>query len=480
MNEAVARQRGLNEYDKSVLFGIAAAFAAAGIYGAIYGAIVLVAVVGGALAAAALVVALVSKGGTASQVGLPVIGMAEVALLIHAARGHAEAHFAVFAFLAILVAYRRVLPILVGALAIAVHHLSFNYFQQWAWGPVCFLEPSLMRVFEHAAYVIVEAIVLVHLAVRARGEFQASAELADVAADMVRHDGTVDLAIAKRNIESPVAAELAGALRRIGEMIGHARIASDAIRAEAREIATSNESLNARTTRAAEGLQHIVAGIQGVSSAMRDTSDVARSATRLADSASSTAEEGGKAVGQVINNMTRIQQSSQRINEIIGVIDGIAFQTNILALNAAVEAARAGEQGRGFAVVASEVRSLAKRSAEAAREITHLITASVQQVEEGGVLVASAGQTIDRVVAQVREVADYIQQIMRTTAENVASFERIDGAVVNLDNGTQQNAALVENLAAATESMRAQAEQLATSLRYFHVDDIATPVPSGG
>jgi methyl-accepting chemotaxis protein len=202
---------------------------------------------------------------------------------------------------------------------------------------------------------------------------------------------------------------------------------------------------------------------------VRNNADVARQATSLAESASAVAGKGGEVVGRVVHTMQEISDASRRIADIIGTIDGIAFQTNILALNAAVEAARAGEQGRGFAVVAGEVRTLAQRSAEAAKEIKSLIGASVEKVENGTGLVAEAGRTMDDIVAQVRRVNDLIAEIGAATVEQTSGIGQINDAVTQLDQVTQQNAALVEESAAAADSLRTQAGLLVQAVSAFKV-----------
>jgi methyl-accepting chemotaxis protein len=209
--------------------------------------------------------------------------------------------------------------------------------------------------------------------------------------------------------------------------------------------------------------------MEQMTSAVSQNANSARAVSDLAADASKVAEQGGAVVGDVVSSMACISASSRKIADIIGVIDGIAFQTNILALNAAVEAARAGEQGRGFAVVASEVRNLAHRSAQAAREIKSLIGESVQQVENGSQLVQGAGTTMQRIVAQVREMNTLIGEITRATVEQSSGLAEVNRAVTELDHMTQQNAALVEQSAAAAESMRQQATRLAQAASGFRL-----------
>jgi len=251
------------------------------------------------------------------------------------------------------------------------------------------------------------------------------------------------------------------------EVVGQVRSASDSIATGSSQIASGNADLSQRTEEQASNLQQTAASMEQLTATVKTNADTARMANQLATGASGVATQGGVMVRRVVATMAGISQSSTRIADIIGTIDGIAFQTNILALNAAVEAARAGEQGRGFAVVASEVRSLAQRSAEAAKEIKGLIGASVTQVEEGSRLVGDTGRTMDDIVLQVKRVTDLIAEIGSASHEQTTGIEQIGDAVNQLDQVTQQNAALVEESAAAAESLRVQADQLARTVSVF-------------
>jgi|CXWL01.1.fsa_nt_gi methyl-accepting chemotaxis protein len=248
------------------------------------------------------------------------------------------------------------------------------------------------------------------------------------------------------------------------------RAAVDSIATASAEIATGNLDLSQRTEQTASNLQQTAGSLHQLSGTVRQSADAAAQANQLAGSACSVAQRGGEVVSQVVSTMDEINTSSRKIADIIGTIDGIAFQTNILALNAAVEAARAGEQGRGFAVVASEVRSLAQRSAEAAREIKSLISTSVDKVEAGSRLVADAGSTMGEIVASVQRVSDIIGEISAAGADQSSGIGQVNTAVTQLDQMTQQNAALVEQSAAAAESLKEQANRLGAVVGTFKLD----------
>ena len=235
------------------------------------------------------------------------------------------------------------------------------------------------------------------------------------------------------------------------------------------QIAQGNQDLSARTESQASALEQTAASMEQLSTTVQHNATSARTANSLARSASDVAVQGGEVVGQVVDTMKAINHSSRKINDIIGVIDSIAFQTNILALNAAVEAARAGEQGRGFAVVASEVRSLAGRSAEAAREIKALISASVERVEEGTQLVDKAGQTMSEVVNAIQRVTDIMGEISTASHEQAAGVAQVGSAVTQMDQATQQNAALVEEMADSAHNLKTQAQQLVEGVAVFHL-----------
>jgi methyl-accepting chemotaxis protein len=263
--------------------------------------------------------------------------------------------------------------------------------------------------------------------------------------------------------------ELQKTQQRLQDLVSEVRDSTNSIHTASAEIAVGSQDLSMRTEQTASSLQQTASSIMQLTDAVKHSADAARQANQLAVSATEVAQRGGEVVSQVVSTMGDINASSQKISDIIGVIDGIAFQTNILALNAAVEAARAGEQGRGFAVVASEVRSLAQRSATAAREIKTLIGASVDKVEGGARLVADAGQTMNEIVASVQRVTDIVAEISHSSQEQSEGIMQVNHAIAQLDQMTQQNAALVEQSAAAAESLKDQGTRLSGVVGTFRL-----------
>jgi methyl-accepting chemotaxis protein len=280
-------------------------------------------------------------------------------------------------------------------------------------------------------------------------------------------DLTRPIRVEGRDEASDLLAALQSMQASLARVVREVHLSSQSIQVASTEVASGNQDLSHRTEQTAGSLQQTASSMEQLTGTVNQSADAARQANQLATSAAEVAQRGGVVVSQVVSTMDEINASSKKIADIIGVIDGIAFQTNILALNAAVEAARAGEQGRGFAVVAGEVRSLAQRSAEAAREIKALIGSSVEKVESGSRLVADAGSTMGEIVASVQRVTDIIGEISAAAAEQSSGIGQVNGAVTSLDQMTQQNAALVEQSAAAAESLKEQAARLGQVVQRF-------------
>ena len=288
-----------------------------------------------------------------------------------------------------------------------------------------------------------------------------------------------DLTVEIRSDSSNEIGRLLNAMKSMNASLAHivsgVRSGNEAISSASKEIAAGNADLSSRTEQQASSLEETASSMEELTGTVKQNAENARQANQLAAGASTMAVKGGEVVGRVVHSMSSINESSRKIADIIGVIDGIAFQTNILALNAAVEAARAGEQGRGFAVVASEVRTLAQRSAAAAKEIKALITDSVAKVDDGSKLVDQAGQTMEEIVTAVKRVTDIMAEIAAASQEQTSGIEQVNQAIVQMDQVTQQNAALVEEAAAAAESMQEQAQSLTKAVAIFKLPGSAPP-----
>ncbi|MEO6274309.1 MAG: methyl-accepting chemotaxis protein [Rhodoferax sp.] len=292
---------------------------------------------------------------------------------------------------------------------------------------------------------------------------------ADVARAVAQGDLSMPISVRPGDSES-LMAQLKAMQSSLSSVVTNVRQSAESVSTASAEIAQGNSDLSGRTEQQASALEETAASMEELSSTVKHNADNARQANQLAVNASTVAVEGGDVVGQVVETMKGINDSSKKISDIISVIDGIAFQTNILALNAAVEAARAGEQGRGFAVVASEVRNLAQRSATAAKEIKVLIDNSVSQVDQGTILVAKAGNTMTEVVSAIRRVTDIIGEVSAASGEQSQGVAQVGEAIIQMDQVTQQNAALVEESAAAANSLSTQAQQLLAAVAVFKLD----------
>ncbi|MFZ5521227.1 MAG: methyl-accepting chemotaxis protein [Pseudomonadota bacterium] len=422
-----------------------------------------------ALAAAGL---LLARGTLASRLLIATSLMGTTALQIQLAGGLAEFHFGVFVSLALLLIYRDWRVLIYAAGLVAVHHLAFDRLQALGFPVFCLAEPSIGMVLLHASYVVVQTALEVIIAVDMRRDTLQGAELRLLVKAMERGD-RLHVNQSGMAVYTPAARLLQAALGRVHAALLQVQAAASSMGSASGEIASGNQDLSVRTEQTASNLQSAASALEQLASAVNQSADTAVQANELAHGASGSASRGGAVVEQVIGSMQQITESSRRIADIIGVIDGIAFQTNILALNAAVEAARAGEQGRGFAVVASEVRSLAQRSAQAAKEIKSLIGASVESVESGAGLAQQAGAAMSEIVAGIQRVNALMGEIASAAQEQRDGIGQVNGSVSQLDQMTQQNAALVEQSAAAAASMRDQAQRLAQAVAVFDLEVVA-------
>ncbi|PVX82677.1 methyl-accepting chemotaxis protein [Paraburkholderia unamae] len=400
-----------------------------------------------------------ARGTRLSCGALTLANAALVALHIQAAHGVTEFHFGVFVLLGLLLVYRDWRPIVLAAAFFAVHHLAFDRLQALNFAVYCTHEANLPRVLLHAAYVVAQTAVEIVLAHRLRVAAIEAAELADIVRRVVR-EREVCLAVDGIAASAPTAVALKGAIGQMARAMQEVSMSTAHVEQAAREIAEGNASLSERTEHQAGSLEETVASMDLFTHTVKASAEHAREASEFAREASTVAKEGDGVVARMVATMGAIETSAKRIFEIVDVIEGIAFQTNILALNAAVEAARAGEQGRGFAVVASEVRSLAQRAAAAAREIQQLVEASASEVGAGTQLAGEARAAMEGVVRSIGRAADIMGEITASSHEQAQGIEQVNAMVAQMDDTTRRNAALVSEAAAASASLHATSARL--------------------
>jgi methyl-accepting chemotaxis protein len=426
--------------------------------------------------AAGLVVAgaatfLTLRGTLASSLLLAACNAAMVMLHIQLGRGTVEFHFGVFVLLALLLAYRDWRPVLFTAGLFAVHHILFDRLQAFGVGVYCTPTPDFLKMVMHALYVVVQTGVELGIAHFMRNSTLQGAELAAIVNALDR-EGHIALNVEPVPVRTTGGKALKSAVLKVKDALDSIAGSSHRIEDATQKIAQGSEHMAQRTEKTSVGLQQVATSIGEITQNVSASAEATAKADTLSHSASTSAQSGAEVVHRLVDTIHGLQDHSKHIAEITGVIDGIAFQTNILALNAAVEAARAGEQGRGFAVVAAEVRSLAQRSANAAKEIQTLINDSVLRINEGAQLASSAGASMDSIVDAVKNVECILRDIAQSAQRQSEGIQHINTVVVQLDTGAQENSALVDQLAATSIDLREQAHALWKSIGTF---DIGTP-----
>ncbi|WP_316151501.1 methyl-accepting chemotaxis protein [Cupriavidus sp. BIC8F] len=405
----------------------------------------------------------------ATRLAMAAMLMLFVALLIHQAHGQVEFHFLVFVSLSLLLAYRDFRVILLAAAVIALHHLSFNFFQQWGWNTICFTDPSFNMVLFHAAFVIVQTGVLCVIAWRLERDAHSTDELSALAAGIEREPGYLTLTTDGTHPDSDFARAFRKTLDTVRQTLQQVRNTAGTVADAAGNILDTSATVARRTDEQARTVAHTMRDMQALTQAARASADQARGACELAGASSTVVARGSGEILSVIHTMGEINEACGRITEIIGVIDSIAFQTNILALNAAVEAARAGEHGKGFAVVAGEVRQLAHRCGAAAKEIRGLINTSVERAHAGTELVGHTGETMNEVVAGIGKLATLVEELATLGDNQRSGIEGMARRVAEIQAAFEENAELVAGAAEAARVQREQTEGLKRAVGVFRL-----------
>jgi methyl-accepting chemotaxis protein len=392
------------------------------------------------------------------------------ALNIHQSGGMIELHFGIFVLLAFLLCYRDWRPIVAAATVAAVHHFSFNYFQELGWGVLCFTHTGLDIVAIHAGYVVAETAVLSYLAIELERQTMQAIELEHAVTHVMDRNGMINLSY-RGKARSGMGRALQQLITKLHDTIGIVAHGAHTTQQSFHALASGNQELATRIDSAEHSLAETTRAVDMLTNTIKRNAGITHEARTIVASASDVAARGGDAVSQVVTKMNEINAFAKKISSIISVIDDIAFQTNLLALNAAVEAARAGDQGRGFAVVAAEVRQLAQRSTEAAREIKTLIQSSVHSVEAGEQLVGDSRTTMDKVVTSVRQLSTILGEFTSAFEAQSAGIDQVNVAVTTMTQITKQNAALVEDAAMTATELRNQASTLTDAVAAFGLDD---------
>lgn len=407
-----------------------------------------------------------ARGSLASRLILTGVMVSFVTLHIHLSKGMLEFHFGALLTLALLLVYRDWRPILFAAVALTACQFGMDRLQAHGWPVYVLDKPSVLRIVLHAAFIATQAAAEIVLALGMARMAAEGEELTQLVKQVDRGDGiTLDVSSVPARTDGGRALKMA--LQKMEAAVSALRGGTTRINGACSEIACGNQDLSTRTEQTAANLQRTATSMAGLSQTAQQSDANACQANELAQTACQVALQGGEVISEVMDTMKGISESSGKIADIIGLIDSLSFQTNLLALNAAVEAARAGEQGRGFAVVAAEVRSLATRSAQAAKDIRGLIGDSVGRVEHGSALVDKAGETMSGIVGAIQRVTRIMGELSDSSRRQAIEAAEMGQVMAEMDQATRHNAAMVEQMAAAAASLKSQADELVAAVGVF-------------
>lgn len=422
--------------------------------------------VGAVLSALALLLYAMAKGTAWTRFGLPLLLCSTIVLHIQVSLGMLEFHFGVFVTLAIVMVYRNWRVVLACALYFAVHHILFDRLQALGFPFYCTTSPDFMRILLHAAFVVVQTAVEIFMVYRMNQAFQQGLEL-NALVQQVDQPQAMVLNVGRQKVQTNVAQRLQQMFLRFHDIIGNVKQAAAQVQDASVQIETGSRDLSARAEHTGASLEETAAIATQMSQAVARTADMAKEASQLAEQAAQAAGKGQSTVKNLVQNMDDVNQQSTRIADIVGVVDSLAFQTNLLALNAAVEAARAGEQGRGFAVVADEVRRLALRSAEAARDIHQLIDSSLQTINQGVAFSAQVQTSITEISEHISQVAQRMEEIAQASSEQHQGVAQINQSIGLIEQASSQNASLAEQSYDAARRLRSHAGQMREQTALF-------------
>lgn len=427
-------------------------------------------VAGGALAVISSIIKLLFPGQLITRLFYAFTLLGFAALLIQLAQGETEFHFSVFVLLSALLAYRDYRPVLMGAVTAAIHHILFNYLQENdLFGIVCFMHVGFHMVVFHAIFVVAQSAILIYMAVNMANDARSASEVAQLAAQINREPGSLTLTRSERASHSPFAQTFSTTLTTMRETLGKVSVGVAGVLNASESIIERNAALSKRTDEQAAALAVAASAMEQLTCAAALTCEKSHEAKQLATRASEVATRGGASINEATHTMEQIRDESQRITNILELIDGIAFQTNILSLNASVEAARAGTHGKGFAVVASEVRTLAMRCENAAKDIRQLISVSVECTRNGSQQVEHAGETMKEVIASISTLSQLVEELSVMSGQQSASITQMNESVASIDDSVHENVEHVAQTVQAARQQQRQADELQQAISVFRL-----------